>query len=195
MGTKGELVPDLEFYRRYFSKEARTWERLAWVRARHIAGDKELSDSLEKSVEDFLFSLPWGEKERGEVLQMRRMLEQNAKRGRGIYDLKLGAGGLMDGEFLIQYLLIKEKIREPSIIEGFKILMEKYLLRDAYKSYMFLRTVETILRLSKERGGSVLHDRDIPRIARFLNMDREDFTQELRRNQHILREAFLEFLG
>ncbi len=195
MGTKGELVPDLSFYRTYFQKEARTWERLAWVRARYVAGNEEVADALEKEVRKFLFELPWGERERREVLQMRKMLEQNAKVGRGIYDLKLGYGGLVDAEFLVQYLLIREKIRETSILEGFKSLMEKYPLREAYKSYIFLRAVETVLRLSKETGSSALRDKDFPRISRFLSMDEEEFSQQLRRNRQILRETFLEFLG
>ncbi len=195
MGTKGELVPDLEFYSKYFKKEARTWERLAWVRARSITGNRALSEKLNLEIESFLFNPPWGEEERKEVFRMRNLLEQSAKRGKGVYDLKLGIGGLMDAEFLIQYLLIKEREREPSIMKGFELLMDKYPLREAYKSYIFLRIVETILRLSKERGSSILTDRDIPRVARFLDMDTEDFHQELKKHRQILRETFLEFLG
>ena len=195
MGTKGELVPSLSFYRQYFEKDARTWERLAWVRARYIAGDRELSESLEAEVRKFLFDLPWGDRERREVLQMRKLLEQNAKTGKGVYDLKLGVGGLVDGEFLVQYLLIKEKIREPSIIRGFELLMERYPIRDAYKSYLFLRAVETILRLSKESGSSVLRESDLPRVARFFNTDKDDLLYEFKRHRQILRETFLEFIG
>ncbi|RUM29722.1 MAG: glutamine-synthetase adenylyltransferase, partial [Aquifex sp.] len=140
MGSKGELVPVLDFYKKYFEREARTWERLAWTRARYISGDEKFREEFERLIESFLFGKPWGEKEKREVYDMRMKLQGVAKRGRGVIDLKLGEGGIVDGEFLIQYLLIKEKVRESSTIKGFEILMEKYpKLKEAYESFMFLR--------------------------------------------------------
>ncbi len=196
MGTKGELVPDFSFYRKYFEKEARTWERLAWVRSRFITGDKALAHEMEKLIRSFLFEKPWGEKERKEVHEMRMKLQSVAKRGRGVVDLKLGEGGIVDGEFLVQYLLIKERIREPSMIRGFEILLEYYpALKPAYDSFMFLRLVETHLRLMKERGTSVLTPQDVPRVALSLGMEEEEFRERLREEMKKMRETYLEFLG
>ncbi len=196
MGSKGELVPSLEFYREYFRKEARTWERLAWTRSRFIAGDEELGAELEKEIEEFLFGKPWGEKERREVYEMRMKLQEQAKRGRGMVDLKLGPGGIVDGEFLIQYLLIKEKIRESSMIRGFEVLTKLHgALREAYEPFMFLRLVETHLRLMKERSSSVLGPSDMLKVAMSLGMEEESFKEELKKNMRALREVFLEFLG
>ena len=196
MGSKGELVPTLEFYRHYFKKEARTWERLAWTRARFITGDENSMKKLEDEIENFLFEKPWGEEERREVYEMRMRLQEQAKRGRDVIDLKFGAGGIVDGEFLVQYLLIKERLRETSMIEGFERLTGKYsFLKPAYDSFMFLRLVETHLRLTKERGSSVLTREDMPRIARSLGMVCDEFEEELGKSMKTLREAFLEFLG
>jgi len=196
MGSKGELIPTLSFYRDYFRREARTWERLAWTRARFVAGDKELKESMEEEIKAFLFGREWGERERREVYEMRLKLQNQAKRGREYIDIKFREGGIVDAEFLVQYLLIKEGIREPSTIEGFRKLSVRYpLLRKAYESFMFLRLVETHLRLVKERGSSVIHIRDIPRLARSLGMDEEDFKDELRQKMRDLRDIFLEFLG
>ncbi len=196
MGSKGELVPTFSFYREYFQKEARTWERLAWTRARFIAGDQRLREKMEEEIENLLFGKPWGEKERREVYEMRLKLQEQAKRGRGVVDLKFREGGIVDGEFLVQYLLIKDRIRERSMIEGFRRLATRYpLLRSAYSAFMFLRLGETHLRLVKERGSSVIQPGDLPKLARSLNMEEEDFSYELNRNMKILREVFLEFLG
>ena len=196
MGSKGELVPTLDFYRHYFGKEARTWERLAWTRARFITGSRELQKELEEEIERFLFGKPWGEKERREVYEMRMRLQEQARRGRNIVDLKFGPGGIVDGEFLVQYLLIKEGIRETSMIGGFERLMEKYApLREAYEPFLFLRLTETHLRLVKERGSSVLSKEDMPKIARSLGMSCEEFEDELKKSMRTLREVFLEFLG
>ena len=196
MGSRGELVPTLDFYRSYFSKEARTWERIAWTRARFIAGDEELKRGLERILEDFLFDGPWGEKERREVYEMRMKLQESSKKPRDSVDIKFGPGGIFDGEFLVQFLLIKERIRETSMIEGFEKLLNTYpSLKEAYMSFMFLRQVETHLRLLKERGSSLVLKQDIPALADSMNMDAEEFKQELKRNMEILRDTFLEFLG
>ena len=195
MGTKGELVPTFDFYRKYFDKEARTWERIAWTRARYIAGEDRLRESFEKLIESFLFNKPWGEKEKKEVYEMRMKLQSAAKRGKGLIDLKLGEGGIVDGEFLIQYLLIKERIRESSMIKGFEILKERYKkLQEVYESFMFLRLTETHLRLIKERGTSILSEQDIPKVATSLGMDREEFKKVLKERMRRLREIFNSFL-
>ncbi len=196
MGSKGELVPTISFYREYFRKEARTWERLAWTRARFIEGDGELMADMEEEIGRLLFEKRWGEEERREVYEMRLRLQEQAKRGKGVTDIKFAPGGIVDGEFLIQYLLIKEGIRESSMIEGFKRLIPRYpLLRDAYDAFMFLRLTETHLRLIKERGSSVIHPEDVPRIARSIGSDPEEFREELRKRMGTLRDIFLEFLG
>ncbi len=195
MGSKGELVPSLSFYRTYFEKEARTWERLAWTRARFITGDSGLREEMEELIENFLFGGRWGDKERREVYEMRLRLQEQAKRGRDVTDIKFGEGGILDGEFLVQYLLIRERIRESSMIAGFRKLMKIYpVLREAYNSFMFLRLAETHLRLIKERASSVLKTDDLPKVARSLGMDEEEFREELRKNMKTLREIFLEFL-
>ncbi|NPB06206.1 MAG: glutamine-synthetase adenylyltransferase [Aquificae bacterium] len=196
MGSKGELVPELEFYRKYFQKEARTWERLAWVRSRFITGHEETAQLLEQEIRNFLFNKPWGEKERKEVYEMRLKLQSAAKKGKGVVDLKLGEGGIVDGEFLVQYLLIKHKVRESSMIKGFERMLELYPeLKDAYEAFLFLRRVETHLRLSKERGTSVLTPQDLPRVALSMGLEPETFEKELKRKMKALRRAFEEFLA
>ncbi len=196
MGSKGELVPSLEFYESYFMGEARTWERLAWTRARFITGEESLKEKMETIIGEFLFGKPWGENERKEVYEMRLRLQELAKKGKDVLDIKLGAGGIVDGEFLVQYLLIKESVREPSTIEGFRKLKKTYpALEEAYESFMFLRLVETHLRLIKERASSVLHREDFNRVARTLGMKGDELREELNVKMGKMRETFLEFLG
>ena len=196
MGTKGELVPTLDFYERYFKNDARTWERIAWTRSRFVVGDRETFQELENRIREFLFEGEWGPTQRKEVYEMRLKLEQLSKKSRFGVDLKFAPGGIVDGEFLVQYLLIKEKIREPSMIRGFEILRDKYpLLNQAYESFMFLRMAETHLRLVKEVGGSFMKNTDIPKVARSMGMEEDEFHERLRVHMKTLRDVFLEFLG
>ncbi|MCS7284967.1 MAG: glutamine-synthetase adenylyltransferase, partial [Hydrogenobacter thermophilus] len=193
MGTKGELVPSIDFYKEYFSKYARTWERIAWTRCRFIAGDTELYQEFERILESFLFDTPMGKEQKEEIKSIRYALEGQAKRGAGAIDLKFSPGGIIDGEFLVQYFIILERLREPSMITAYEKLLVKHpILKKAYENYMFLRLVETRLRLSKERGTSVLTPQDAPKVASSLNMEKEEFLETLKASMGELREIFLE---
>jgi glutamate-ammonia-ligase adenylyltransferase len=193
MGSKGELLPSIDFYRDYFEKNARTWERIAWTRARFIVGDTALRDEFEEVIENFLFSKPITEREIREIRDMRFTLESNAKKDKELIDIKFGKGGLIDGEFLIQLYTLREKLREPSMIRAYRILAQKHsLLKEAFEIYMFLRLVETRHRLSKEHGGSVLNKKDRERVASSINMSFEDFEDKLRESLKRMREIFLE---
>jgi glutamate-ammonia-ligase adenylyltransferase len=193
VGSKGELLPSIDFYKEYFEKNARTWERIAWTRARFIVGDTALRDEFEEVIENFLFGKPITEREIREIRDMRFALESNAKKDKELIDIKFGKGGLIDGEFLIQLYILREKLREPSMIRAYRVLAQKYsLLKEAFEIYMFLRLVETRHRLSKEHGGSVLNKKDRERVASSLNMSFEDFEDKLRESLKRMREIFLE---
>ncbi len=193
MGSAGEIAPSLSFYKEYFQFNARTWERLAWTRCRYIAGPEDLVEEFETSLRAFLFEKPLGEKERKEIRDMRFALEGNAKKGKGLVDLKFSSGGLIDAEFLIQYYLLLEKLREPSMIRACQRLMGKYpILREAYEHYTFLRLVETRLRLSKERAGSLLGPQESKKVASSLGMQEEELKEKVADSMQRLREIFLE---
>ncbi len=193
MGSAGEIAPSLSFYKEYFQFNARTWERLAWTRCRYIAGPEDLVEELETLLRAFLFEKPLGEKERKEIRDMRFALEGNAKKGKGLVDLKFSSGGLIDAEFLIQYYLLLERLREPSMIRACQRLMGKYpILREAYEHYTFLRLVETRLRLSKERAGSLLGPQESKKVASSLGMQEEELKEKVADSMKRLREIFLE---
>ncbi|NPB05938.1 MAG: glutamine-synthetase adenylyltransferase [Aquificae bacterium] len=196
MGTKGELAPTLDYFKEYFRKHARTWERLAWVRSRFIVGDEKVAAELQEAVEEFLFSKPLTEKEEREVYEMRMLLQRHSKEGRGRYDLKAGYGGLMDVEFLVQYLLLKERKKVENTYEALLELSKKYpILRELERPYLFLRLLETAVRIVKPAGGSVLTKGDLPKVATFLGKSPEELEEELKKVRTQVRETFLEFLG
>jgi len=193
MGSKGELLPSISFYRDYYERTARTWERIAWTRARFIVGDTALKEEFESILKDFLFGKPITEKERREIRDMRFALEGNAKKDKDVVDIKFGKGGLIDGEFLIQFYMLLEGIREPSMLKACRLLMSKHeLLKEVYDIYLFLRLVETRHRLSKENAGSVLNSKDRQRVASSIGMNPEDFEEKLFESLRRMREIFLE---
>ncbi|MCS6998081.1 MAG: glutamine-synthetase adenylyltransferase [Aquificaceae bacterium] len=193
MGGAGDIAPSISFYREYFQSHARTWERLAWTRCRYVVGEESLREEFETLLRNFLFEKPFGEKERREIRDMRFALEGNAKRGKGLIDLKFSAGGLIDAEFIVQHYTLLERVREPSTIRACHNLMSKHaLLREVYEGYTFLRLVETRLRLSKESAVSVLGPQEINKVASSLGMQVEELRERVLYSMRRLRELFLE---
>ena len=191
MGSKGELLPVLDFYERYFRTDARVWERLAWTRARFICGSEEVWRKLMSFVEELLFARGWDEGDVEEIRKMRRLLEENSKQGKGSVDIKAGRGGIFDGDFLVQFLIVQEGLRETSMLRAFEDIASKHPdLAEPFRAYAFLRQVETHLRLVREVSGSVLRKQDVDRVALSMGMKGGEFMERLRYSMDTLRKAF-----
>ena len=196
MGTKGELLPAISFYRDYFKNYARTWERIAWTRCRCVCGDEKLRLEFDALLDEFLFGKSLSVEEKKEIKYMREKLEGVAKRGKDVIDLKFSAGGLLDAEFLTQFFMLLDGIREVSMIKALEMLSKKHpILENVYGDYIFLRLVETRLRLSKEGAGSVMSVQDARTLASSLGMDEYQLWEEVKIRMRRLREVFLEVFG
>ncbi|HET6913059.1 MAG TPA: bifunctional [glutamate--ammonia ligase]-adenylyl-L-tyrosine phosphorylase/[glutamate--ammonia-ligase] adenylyltransferase [Rhodanobacteraceae bacterium] len=115
-GSKGLLVASLPAFVDYQRERAWTWEHQALVRARAIAGDADLRSGFEDE-RAALLALP-REPARivADVLKMRA--QWRAERDRSDvqrFDLKQGAGGLLDIEFLLQGLVLRHAGRHSGL--------------------------------------------------------------------------------
>ncbi len=187
-GRGGELSPSLSFYEKYFSTEARTWERLAWTKARFITGDLKVREKMDRIIEEFLFSAPVDRNFINEALEMRLRLEGLARETPEEIDIKLGKGGVTDIEFLVQILSLKYKKRITNILEGVE-LFKKELIAD----YTFLREVEARLRMIKGIGMSKIHLNSpfLYRIAHSFNMEVNHLWEKINDTKKEIREIFL----
>ncbi len=105
-GNAGLLVTSLEAFRKYQLESAWVWEHQALSRARFAAGDKSLGEAFERIRCEVLRQPRDLNTLREEVLTMRRKM-RDAHAGKGpLFELKHDAGGLIDVEFLIQYLVL-----------------------------------------------------------------------------------------
>jgi len=104
-GNKGPLATSFRGFSRYQRNEAWTWEHQALCRARTVAGDAGLREKTEAELADIL-SLPRDAgKLKGDIVSMRRRLLKE-KPASGAWDLKLAEGGLMDIDFIAQFLVL-----------------------------------------------------------------------------------------
>jgi len=87
--------------------EAWTWEHQAVVRARPVCGDSLLAESFQQIRKEALARRRDKEKLRDEVFNMReRMRQEHLKPDPGLFDIKQDRGGIVDIEFLVQYLVL-----------------------------------------------------------------------------------------
>ncbi|MDA8137081.1 MAG: bifunctional [glutamate--ammonia ligase]-adenylyl-L-tyrosine phosphorylase/[glutamate--ammonia-ligase] adenylyltransferase [Desulfobacteraceae bacterium] len=116
-GASGMLVSHVEGFAEYQRREAWTWEHQALIRARAIVGDPVLQARFTAIREEILTRPRDAEKLRQEVAAMRERLRKEQKsETRGRFDLKQGVGGIIDIEFLVQYLVLRHAHRHPAIV-------------------------------------------------------------------------------
>ncbi|MGE0241061.1 MAG: bifunctional [glutamine synthetase] adenylyltransferase/[glutamine synthetase]-adenylyl-L-tyrosine phosphorylase [Parvibaculaceae bacterium] len=114
-GNKGPVATSLASFTRYHRDQAWTWESLALTRARVVAGDATLADDLGRVIAGDLGRPRDRAKITADVADMRRlMLKENAPYG--VWDVKRARGGLIDIEFIAQYLQIVHAHDRPEIL-------------------------------------------------------------------------------
>lgn len=107
-GSSGLLVSHVNSFEQYQLEKAWTWEHQAIVRARAIAGDRQLGKRFAEIRAKVLTRPRDPAKLRREILDMReRMRREHLKPVAGTFDLKQGHGGIVDIEFLVQYLVLR----------------------------------------------------------------------------------------
>jgi glutamate-ammonia-ligase adenylyltransferase len=116
-GGSGLLVSSLASYDDYQRHRAWTWEHQALVRARFVAGDATLHAAFARVRDETLASAREPDKLREDVASMRtRMRGELDRSGDGGFDLKQGAGGLVDLEFLLQWAVLDGAARDPALL-------------------------------------------------------------------------------
>ncbi len=116
-GDTGVLISDIDAFEIYQRQRAWTWEHQALVRARPVAGSKDIIDRFLKVREDVLRSARDEEKLKEDVISMRRKMRSHLDRSSDkLYDIKEGMGGMIDVEFISQYLLLKYAPLYPDLV-------------------------------------------------------------------------------
>ena len=198
-GGNAPLAIPLARYFSYLEERASTWERLAYLKARTIAGDEGLGEQFLQRVEAFVFDGPSDQSFFEEVVAMRGRIEAHARQKyRGTISIKSGTGGIIDVEFLTSALQIRYGIRTTNTITGVEHLTEQGVLgeeeyRVLREGYLFLRTIEKTLRIVNEQAASALpkDPRQQLRLARALGYaDPTLFTTDLRGMMGRMRTVF-----
>jgi glutamate-ammonia-ligase adenylyltransferase len=175
-GNSGPLVLTLAAFQEYYATNAKPWERLALTKARVVYSSGDFGKKVTESIQEILTEPVNTQVLSAEALAMRQRLQDSRSQG----DMKRGAGGLVDVEFVVQYLQLVHARERPEVLKpnswdaldalkraGILGKVDHASLRDAYD---FLRAVESRLRIVRNRSstGWPEHDEEVGRLARRL---------------------------
>ena len=114
-GASGLMVSSLSSFERYQNESAWVWEHQALTRARFCAGDKRIGERFEAIRENILRKKRDASTLKAEILAMRaRMHEAHPNRSQ-LFDLKHDEGGMIDIEFIVQYLVLEYASQYPQL--------------------------------------------------------------------------------
>jgi glutamate-ammonia-ligase adenylyltransferase len=183
-GNAGPLVTSLDSFLDYHRKEAQIWERQALTKARVVLGDEVLAIQLRDVIRQTIYGSTIDDEGRAEIHRLRmRMENELAKEKDGSYNIKTGRGGMVDVEFAVQYLQLREGCRFPelrttSTIVALKEINTLALLPEGsaeilLSGYKFLRKLENRLRIIHDYSVNDLSGTKIylNKLARRLGYD------------------------
>jgi [glutamine synthetase] adenylyltransferase / [glutamine synthetase]-adenylyl-L-tyrosine phosphorylase len=117
-GDSGMLVSHIDGFKNYHLNDAWTWEHQALIRARAIAGDEAIQKQFEQIRMEVLAQPRDSQKLRHEVTNMRERLRQAQSptpNRDNTFEIKQGHGGIVDIEFIVQYLILCHAHRHREI--------------------------------------------------------------------------------
>jgi glutamate-ammonia-ligase adenylyltransferase len=113
-GRKGPVATQLGSFVQYQREDAETWEHMALTRARVIAGDPDLAREIEAAIAATLGASRDRSRLAADVWRMRALIARE-KGDADPWDFKLVSGGLLDIEFIAQFLVLASAHQRPDV--------------------------------------------------------------------------------
>ena len=136
-GSSGILVSHIEGFKDYQTNKAWTWEHQALIKARPISGDINMAKRFEQIRNEILARPRIKAQLKQDVIDMReRMRKELSSTDPGLFDIKQDSGGIVDIEFLVQYLVLlrsceyKELLKWTDIVRLLETLKETGIIND-----------------------------------------------------------------
>jgi glutamate-ammonia-ligase adenylyltransferase len=167
-GASGMLVSSVSAFERYQRSSAWIWEHQALTRARFCAGDAAIGARFEAIREEVLRQDREAREAelRDEVLKMRKRMHDAHPSRSGSFDLKHDDGGMIDIEFIVQYLVLRHACRHPQLTAnkgniallrmcGELGLIDPLLATGAADAYRVMRRLQHQVRLQGQENARV----------------------------------------
>ncbi|HEY5291947.1 MAG TPA: bifunctional [glutamate--ammonia ligase]-adenylyl-L-tyrosine phosphorylase/[glutamate--ammonia-ligase] adenylyltransferase [Burkholderiales bacterium] len=157
-GASGLMVSSIDAFREYQEKDAWVWEHQALTRARYCAGDAAVGAAFEAERISILRRSRDPDALRREVVSMRQQMADAHPNRSELFDLKHDRGGMIDIEFIVQYLVLAHAHRCPQLTAnlgniallkmagelGLIPLATAMTVRDGYREFRRLQHAERL---------------------------------------------------
>ena len=115
-GGSGLLVTSLAAFKRYQYESAWTWEHQAILRARPVSGNPILQQQFKQIRSSVLCQYRDITQLKHQVIEMRNKMREHQSR-LDQFDLRQAPGGIIDLEFIVQFLVLAHAYRFPELVE------------------------------------------------------------------------------
>src|ERR1700758_1668495 len=203
-GSAGPLARSLESMENYYAGFGETWERIALIKARGIAGSRELAYDFVRLHQPFIYPKSATPDLLDEIANIKHRIERDVVGSEKLErDVKLGRGGIREIEFIAQTLQLIHGARHPFLQEP-NMLKALYALRQLDllpreevlaldNAYRFLRRVEHRVQIEAEQQPHTIPEEPVPlsRLARSLRFSSaSDFATALHDRMGSVRPIF-----
>jgi glutamate-ammonia-ligase adenylyltransferase len=159
-GTQGQLALSLLSYEAYYARLGQTWERMALIKARPVAGDHRLGEEFLVLIRPFVYQSHLDAEGVRQLRDMKRQIDaQLADKAQSRTNVKLGLGGIREIEFLIQLPQLLYGGRQPMLQERHSLraltklreagLMTAQIETTLRSTYGYLRRLEHYLQMEQ----------------------------------------------
>ncbi len=196
-GKKGVLAASTERLVDYYTREAQSWERLALVKARPVAGDASFMEEARACIQRLAFERPFSPEDAANIAKIRDKIAAEASER----DLKNQKGGLIEIEFATRLLQLRygreaQEARCPAVRGALEALQrlgalpeeDVHVLLDAYTVF---RRIENRIRMAEGASGSELPADPAARmdLARRVGIE-GDLSELVRRHREGVRRIY-----
>ena len=176
-GSSGALVLSFNALEQYYQDQGRDWERYAMIKARVVGGDQEKGSELLDMLRPFVYRRYLDFSAIEALRTMKQLIQQEVRRKGMADNIKLGAGGIREVEFIAQAFQLIHGGRDLSLQQRPLLKVLKTLEGQGYlpatvidelrEGYQFLRYTEHAIQAIADRQTQMLPDdpQDKARIA------------------------------
>lgn len=202
-GQSGALILNFDAIEEYYQTQGREWERYAMIKARVVAGDREAGAKLMAMLRPFTYRKYIDFSAIESLRDMKGLINREVQRKGISGDVKRGAGGIREVEFVAQaFQLIRggrdvrfqaQALKEVLALLGEEALLPASDVETLYQSYTFLRNVEHALQGWQDKQTQMLPEEkwEQLRLAYLLGFDSwDEFFASLEVHRAFVRKIF-----
>ncbi|MGO2168649.1 MAG: bifunctional [glutamate--ammonia ligase]-adenylyl-L-tyrosine phosphorylase/[glutamate--ammonia-ligase] adenylyltransferase [Pseudoalteromonas sp.] len=188
-GESGPLVMSFSALEDYYQEQGREWERYAMLKGRLIGEQSDYSQEFYQLLKPFVYRRYIDFSVIESLRKMKQMIAQEVRRKRLTNNIKLGAGGIREVEFIVQALQMVRGGREAnlqtqSLLTALTELTHNQVIeedeaQELKDNYLTLRRIEQYLQIFDDQQTQTLPDDELGQYRLNYLLNKTDFNQSL----------------